>query len=62
MGIRTGLAYDPNMDSSLGCSDADLPVCVEKIAMEICPAAVAQYCDKISAEEDIEGWYLEIPA
>jgi len=51
----TGLACDPNMDGCLGCSDADLPVCVEKIAMEICSSSGGfEYCDKISAEEEIE--------
>jgi len=49
------LACDPDMDGCLGCTDVELPVCVEKIAVEICTNGGGfEYCDKLSAEEDIE--------
>jgi len=49
------LACDPDMDGCLGCRDAELPVCVEKIAVEICTNGGGfEYCDKLSAQEDIE--------
>jgi hypothetical protein len=49
------LACDPDMDGCLGCTDAELPVCVEKIAVEVCTNGGGfEYCDKLSAQEDIE--------
>jgi hypothetical protein len=49
------LACEPDMDGCLGCTDAELPVCVEKIAVEICTSGGGfEYCDKLSAQEDIE--------
>jgi hypothetical protein len=48
-------ACEPDMDGCLGCTDAELPVCVEKIAVEICTNGGGfEYCDKLSAQEDIE--------
>jgi hypothetical protein len=48
-------ACDPDMDGCLGCTDAELPHCVEQLAMEICTSGGGfEYCDKVSAEEDIE--------
>ena len=53
------LACDPDMDGCLGCTDAELPVCVEKIAVEICTSGGGfEYCDKLSAEDDIEKLVL----
>jgi hypothetical protein len=52
-------ACDPDMDGCLGCSDAELPVCVDKLAAEICANGGGfEYCDKLSAEEDIERLVL----
>jgi hypothetical protein len=49
------LACEPDMDGCLGCTDAELPVCVEKIAVEICTNGGGfEFCDKLSAQEDIE--------
>ena len=48
-------ACDPDLDGCLGCSDAELPVCVDKLAAKICISGGGfEYCDKMSAEEDIE--------
>jgi hypothetical protein len=52
-------ACEPDMDGCLGCSDAELPVCVEKLAAEVCRSGGGfEYCDKLSAEEDIEKLVL----
>jgi hypothetical protein len=49
------LACEPDMDGCLGCTDAELPVCVDKIVVEICTSGGGfEYCDKLSAHEDIE--------
>jgi hypothetical protein len=53
------LACEPDMDGCLGCTDAELPVCVDKLAGEICANGGGfEYCDKLSAEEDIEKLVL----
>ncbi len=53
------LACEPDMDGCLGCSDTELPLCVEKLAVEICTNGGGfEYCDKLSAEEDIEKLVL----
>jgi len=53
------LACDPDMDGCLGCNDAELPVCVDKLAAEICVNGGGfEYCDKIKAEDDIERLVL----
>jgi hypothetical protein len=53
------LACDPDMDGCLGCSDTELPVCVDKLAAEICANGGGfEYCDKIKAEDDIERLVL----
>ena len=52
-------ACEPDMDGCLGCDDAELPACVEKIAVEICTRGGGfEYCDKLSAEDDIEKLVL----
>jgi hypothetical protein len=52
-------ACDPDMDGCLGCTDAELPRCVEQIAIEICNNGGGfEYCDKVSAEDDIERLVL----
>ena len=53
------LACDPDMDGCLGCRDAELPVCVSKLAAEICARGGGfEYCDKASVEDDIERLVL----
>jgi hypothetical protein len=52
-------ACEPDMDGCLGCTDAELPVCVDKLAAEICAQGGGfQYCDKLRAEDDIERLVL----
>lgn len=54
-----GWACDPIEDGCLGCSDTELPRCIDQFVAEVCNAGGGfEICDRNDAAEDIERLVL----